>query len=130
MTRRAWLQFALVCALGLSVTANAFLLGFAMRSRDGGRDLGLLGQDVLQVYPAQVRAELRDILSENRPRIRDALHELRQARLSLAREINAEEPDEAKVRLAMEEVRRATTALQALVQEQLLEALMRSRPNR
>lgn len=119
-------QLALVLALAASVIANGFFLGFVARSigADGGAEI--LAEGVGSAYPAEVRAEFRSLLSDNRPRTRAALRDLRQARRNLAAAAGAATLDEAEATRAMREVRAATEALQRLVQDLLLEALRRT----
>lgn len=127
MRRRSWPQLALVAVLVLSVLANVFLLGYAARNMGAGPDAGILAQSVGGAYPAEVRAEFRNLLRENRPRTVEALRDLREARQNLATAANAVPFDEAEVERAMQDVRAATETLQRLMQEFLLEALKRTR---
>lgn len=127
MRRRSWSQLALVALLALSVLANVFLLGFAARNIGAGADTGVLVESVGGAYPAEVRAEFRDLLRENRPRTVAALRDLRQARQNLATAANTTPFDEAEIERAMQDVRAATETLQRLMQEFLLEALKRTR---
>lgn len=127
MNRRSTLQLVLVTALALSVIANGFLLGFVARSIGAGGGVAALSETVGNAYPAEVRAEFRSLLRENRPRTRAALRNLRQARQKLAATARATALDETEVKRAMQEVRAATEALQSLGQELLLEALKRTR---
>lgn len=119
-------QLALVLALAVSVIANGFLLGFVARSigADGGAEI--LAEGAGSAYPAEVRAEFRSLLSDNRQHTRAALRDLRQARRNLAAAAGAATLDEAEATRAMQEVRAATEALQRLVQDLLLEALRRT----
>jgi len=127
MRRRSWSQLALVAVLALSVLANVFLLGFAAKNMGAGPDAGILAESVGGSYPAEVRAEFRNLLRENRPRTVAALRDLRQARQNLATAANATPFDDAEVERAMLDVRAATETLQRLMQEFLLEALQRTR---
>lgn len=127
MRVRSWLQLMLFAMLAVSVLANVFLLGFAARNMGVVSDGGALVESVGGAYPAEVRAEFRNLLRENRPRTFAALRDLRQARQGLATAANAATLDEAEVERAMQDVRATTEALQRLMQEFLLEALRRTR---
>ncbi len=129
MTRRSWLQIALVAALALSVIANFFLLGYvAKQSRAGlGSGAGRVAEALVRAYPEDVRAEFRRLLRENRPRTVAALRDLRQARRALADAASATPYAEADVEQAMTRVRAATDALQEMMQGLLLEALRNAR---
>ncbi len=127
MTRQSWPRLVLSAALAVSVLVNVFLLGFAARSIGTVPIAGNLAESVGRAYPAEVRAEFRNLLRENRPRALAALRDLRQARENLVRAANAAHQDEAEIESAMGDVRAATEALQRLMQDFLLEALMRNR---
>ncbi|ESR23482.1 periplasmic heavy metal sensor [Lutibaculum baratangense] len=126
MSRRSGPRLALAVALGASLLANAFLLGFAVRNTGQGPFAGFQAESIGRSYPDQVRAEFRNLLRENRPRALAALRELREARRNLAAAANAATFDEAEVERIMQDVRTATEALQRLMQEFLLEALRRT----
>lgn len=127
MSRQSWPRLVLSAALAVSVLANVFLLGFAARSVGTVPIAGNLAESVGGAYPAEVRAEFRNLLRENRPRTLAALRDLRQAREDLVRAANVAPQDEAEIERAMRDVRAATEALQRLMQDFLLEALMRNR---
>lgn len=125
--RRSWPQLLLLAGLALSILANVFLLGFVARSVGTGPDAGVFAESVGGAYPAEVRAEFRNLLRENRPRTLAALRDLRQARQGLATTANAATINEAEIERAMQDVRAATDKLQRRMQELLLEALRRTR---
>ncbi len=127
MTRRSWLRLALLAALFLSLAANAFLVGYVTRTMSTAPGLGGLAERAVRTYPADVRAEFRQLLRDNRPQTRAALQRLREARQELAAAARAEPLDEAEVERAMAGVRQSTDDLLRLMHEFLLEALQRTR---
>jgi len=112
--------------LVLSVVTNVFLLGFVARNNGIISGAGILAGSAGQAYPAEVRAEFRNLLRENRLRTVAALRDLRQARQALAAAVNADPLNEAEVERTMEDVRQATEGLQRLMQQYLLSALKRT----
>jgi uncharacterized membrane protein len=127
MTRRSWLQIALVVGLAVSVLANVFMLGFIAKTWRTGLGAGPVVETFVRAYPDDVRAEFRRLLRENRARTFAALRELRQARRALADASGATPYVEADVLRAMERVRTAMDGLQAMMQDLLLEALRNTR---
>lgn len=127
MNRRSWPRLALLVALVLSLATNAFLIGYVARTMNSAPGLGLLAERAGRTYPAEVRAEFRQLLDEGRPRARAVLQRLRHARWELARAAQADPLDEAEVERAMVAVRQATDDLLRLMHEFLLEALQRTR---
>lgn len=123
MIQRSWLRLPFVAAFGLSLITNVFLLGFIVESQRRVPADGLLGQGFVAAYPEDVRVKFRQILRENRTRTAVALGDLRQSRQNLAATANTVPLDEQKAERAMQEVRAATNALQALMQSFLLQAL-------
>jgi uncharacterized membrane protein len=129
VTRRSWIQLAVLVALALSLVANFFLVGATLSGAGGALGSRLMTNDVGSAYPEDVRTEFRRIMRENRSRTFGALRDLRKARENLAAATKASPLDERQVVAAMQDVRDATTALQTLVQENLLVALKRVRKN-
>lgn len=127
MTRRSWLQIALVVALALSVLANFFMLGALVKVNRAGFGGGAVAEALVRAYPAEVRTEFRRLLRENRGQTFAALREVRQARRALADASGATPYVEADVEQAMQRVRTATDALQSMMQALLLEALRNTR---
>ena len=127
MTRRSLLQLFLLSALAVSLVANVFLLGFVARTADQLPVASSITENLAQAYPAEVRAEFRNLLRENRPRTRAGIQELRQARQALTTALHAEQLDDTEVERAMQNVRQATNDLQRLLQEFLVEAVRLSR---
>jgi uncharacterized membrane protein len=127
MTRRSWLQIALAAALGLSLLANVFMLGFIAKTWRSGLGAGVVAEALVRAYPKEVRTEFRRLLRENRARTFAALRELRQARRALADASGATPYVQADVERAMTRVRAATEELQTMMQELLLEALRNTR---
>jgi uncharacterized membrane protein len=110
------------------VLANVFMLAYLVKqNRAGFGGGGMVAEALVRAYPQEVRAEFRRLLRESRPRTRAALREVRQARLALADASRATPYVEADVERAMESVRKATDALQAMMQGLLLEALRNTR---
>ena len=128
MTRRSWIQIALLALLGLSIALNVFMIGFAAHGLRGAGAGRALINEIASIYPPQVRKEFRVVLRENRPRTFAALRDLRTARAGLATAMNVSPVDEAAVRTAMKNVRDATANLQATIQDYLLTALKRTEP--
>lgn len=126
MKTRSWSRIALMAILALSLLGNFFLLGFAMKERPAG-GAAMLTQGMLSDYPDDVRGAFRDVLRQERGAAVAALRDLRRARQALARAAGASAYDEAEVRQAMDDVRTATTALQVLMQEALMQALREAR---
>jgi uncharacterized membrane protein len=127
MTRRSWLQMFLVAALVISVLANFFMLGFIVKTQRAGLGRGVAAETLVGAYPKEVRTEFRRLLRENRRQTFAALREVRQARRALADASSATPYVEADVERAMQRVRAATDALQAMMQGLLLEALRNTR---
>jgi uncharacterized membrane protein len=127
MTRRSWLQIALVVGLAVSVLANVFMLGFIAKTWRTGLGAGPVVETLIRAYPDDVRAEFRRLLRENRAQTFAALRELRQARRALADASGATPYVEADVLSAIERVRAAMDGLQAMMQDLLLEALRNTR---
>lgn len=128
MTSRSWLQIVLVAALALSLLANFFLAGYAFKQNRMGLGGGMVADALGGAYPQEVRSEFRKLLRENRREAFAALRDLRQARRAMAEAANATPYRQADVEQAMAGVRAATEALQARMQELLLEALKNTRP--
>lgn len=128
MTRHSWLQIVLVAALALSLLANFFLAGYAFKQNRMGLGGGMVAEALAGAYPQEVRSEFRKLLRENRREAFAALRDLRQARRAMAEAANATPYRQADVEQAMADVRAATEALQARMQELLLEALKNTRP--
>jgi len=127
MTRRSMLQLFLFSALVVSLVANVFLLGFVARTADQLPAASILPENPGRAYPAEVRAEFRKLLRENRTRTRASIADLRRARDAVTTALQAEPLETAEVEQAMQEVRRATGELQRLMQEFLVDAVRRSR---
>lgn len=126
MRHRPWLRLLFVAAFAVSVLANVFLLGYAIKSQRQAAGGGILTEGIVAIYPAATRMEFRRVLRENRPRTVAALRDLREARRNLATAANTVPLDEQEVQRSMKEVRDATGALQVLMQELLLQALRAS----
>ncbi|WP_245450235.1 periplasmic heavy metal sensor [Chelatococcus asaccharovorans] len=106
---------------------NFFLLGFVLKDRWGARGTNILVEGVAASYSEDIRREFRRVLGENRQRTAAAIQDLRTARRELAATAGKSPFDEAEVKRAMAKVRTSTDALQALLQDFLLEALRRAR---
>lgn len=127
MTRRLSPRLLLIGALALSVLANMFLLGHAVRNWGAGHDAVRLPEAIGAAYSPEVRAEFRNLLRADRRRALEALYDLREARQRLGAAVNAATLDVAEIERAMQDVRTATEALQRVMQELLLEAVKRTR---
>ena len=127
MTSRSWLQIAIVAALALSVIANFFMLGALAKVNRAGPAGSVVADALARAYPDDVRAEFRRLLGENRSQTVAALREVRQARRALADSSSATPFVESDVEQAMQRVRAATGALQAMMQGLLLDALRNTR---
>lgn len=123
MIARRWSRVLLVAALAASLVANVFFFGYAVRGQQEFVGASPIAENVLTDYPAEVRSEFRRILRENRDRALAAVRELREARSAMAAAANASPFDEAALRSAMTRVRSRTDALQALIQDFLVDAL-------
>lgn len=123
MKRVVPIRLLLAAGLAISLIANVFLVGFIVRGERQARGAGFLAESIATAYPEEIRAGFRRQLRDNRPRVLDALRDLRDARRTLAATANATPLDEAAVERAMEDVRTATDALQRLMQDLLLQTL-------
>lgn len=129
MKKGNWLRLVLSAAFAASVLANVFLVGFVLRGQQEAPAAAILADGIIGTYPPEVRTEFRRVLRESRAEAGAALRDLREARRALSAAANAAPYDPAEVASAMAEVRRATDALQGVVQAVLLEALNTVRAN-
>ncbi|CAH1651840.1 putative membrane protein [Chelatococcus asaccharovorans] len=127
MKQRPWIRPLLAGVLLVSLVMNFFLLGFVLKDRWGARGTNILVEGVAASYSEDIRREFRHVLGENRQRTAAAIQDLRTARRELAATAGKSPFDEAEVKRAMAKVRTSTDALQALLQDFLLEALRRAR---
>lgn len=127
MKQRPWIRSVFAAVLLVSLVMNFFLLGFVLKDRRDARDTDILAGGVAASYSEDIRREFRRLLRENRPQTAAAILDLRTARRELAATAGKSPFEEAEVRLAMAKVRTSTEALQALLQDYLLEALRRAR---
>ncbi|MBS7705011.1 putative membrane protein [Chelatococcus asaccharovorans] len=127
MKQRPWMRPLLAGVLLVSLVMNFFLLGFVLKDRWGARGTNILVEGVAASYSEDIRREFRRVLGENRQRTAAAIQDLRTARRELAATAGKSPFDEAEVKRAMAKVRTSTDALQALLQDFLLEALRRAR---
>lgn len=119
----------LAAALGLSLMLNALAAGFYIgRSLGGGGSEPLAGPARLEVrilaraLPEDRRGELRAALRDRRAAIGAALHDMRRARGDAARLLRAESFDPDALEDAHARLRAATAAVQAELQDVLVDA--------
>ena len=124
MTWGRGLRILFVVVACLSLLANAFLIGLGKRLADRGLSAGLVGQ-VIRELPPEKRGAIREGLRSNRPEMRRLADELRARRREMLRVAAAETVDPVALAAAMEDVRGATTRLQALTHDAMLKALSR-----
>ncbi|NBC33134.1 MAG: periplasmic heavy metal sensor [Alphaproteobacteria bacterium] len=125
--RRRWRSVLLIVSLAL----NLFLVGILAGGRladwrdHGSPGAAALGpgavSQLLRELPASTRIEARRMFMDRRPEIRRHMRELRNARVEALRILRAEPFDQAAFAAAMATVRDRTLALQAAVQEVLIE---------
>lgn len=108
-------------ALALSLAGNVFGFSYMARQWQVGRQALFERQE--QRYSPAVRQAFRRIVQENRPQLRNALREMRAARDDQVRLAGQTPLDETALRAAMDRVRVATDAVQAQLQDYLLEAI-------
>jgi uncharacterized membrane protein len=112
-----------VAVFAISLIANIFLLGYAIKSQRQAAVGGILAEGIVTMYPEATRMEFRRVLRENWSRTLAALRDLHEARRNLTTAASIMPLDEQEVERRMRDVRDATGALQTLMQELLLQAL-------
>lgn len=127
MKQRPWIRPFFAGVLLVSLVLNFFLLGFVLKDRWGARGTNILVDGVAASYSEDIRREFRHVLRENWQGTAAAIQDLRTARRELAATAGKSPFDEQEVKRAMAKVRASTDALQALLQDYLLEALKRGR---
>lgn len=125
--RRRWRSILLIVSLAL----NLFLVGILVGGRvaewraPASPTAAALGpgavSQLLSALPASARSEARRMFTERRPEIRRHFRALRTARLEAMRTLRAEPFDRQAFAEAMETVRERTLALQAAVQQVLID---------
>jgi uncharacterized membrane protein len=121
-SRRSWGRIALILALVLSLTGNAVTLGAWLRFREARAEL--LGPDATAArLPAELRADLRAALREDRRALVPALRDIARARDAIVAAAAARPYDGAEAAAAMEAYRAAVDRLLAEVQRALLARL-------
>jgi uncharacterized membrane protein len=120
-----WGRVLLWAVLGISLLANAVVLGLVLRLgafRDDGAGL----RSVWSGVPAETRADFRAGIAANRAELRRLLGDLRQARTEMLAAAAARPYDREAVVIAQGKVRAATEALQVRTQALMLETFDRA----
>lgn len=125
MKRFTWPRLVLLGVFIASLVGNFFSLGYLFKQERDAPAMSILAEGAFSAYPDDVRTEFRRLLRENRAKTVQSLRQLREARRELA-SVSAPPLKEAEVRKAMADVRVATDALQRLMQDLLLEALIQA----
>lgn len=116
-----WRRWFFWGILFLSLLANAVVLGLALRLGQL-RDLANGRSDGWASVPAEVRSSFRASLRNNRTELAALVGDLGRARAAMFAAGAARPYDRAAVEAAQEEVREASTTLQARAQLLMLEA--------
>lgn len=120
-----WGRVLLWLVLGLSLFANAVVLGLALRF--GLLDDGASGlRSAWGAIPAETRADFRAGLAANRAEIRGLVADLRAARAAMLEAAAARPYDRTAVMAAQARLRVATEALQVTTHRLMLEAFDRA----
>jgi uncharacterized membrane protein len=120
-----WGRVLLWLVLGVSLLANAVVLGLVLRF--GAFSDGSAGpRSFWSSLASETRAEIRAELTENRAELRGLLADLRAARSEMLAAAAARPYDRAAVIAAQVKVRAATDALQVRTQALMLEAFDRT----
>ena len=121
----SWGRVLLWLVLGLSLFANAVVLGLVLRF--GGFANGdITLRSVWNEVPADARAEFRAALAANRGEFRQLVADLRTARSEMLTAAQARPYDPSAVVAAQERVRDATEALQVKVHGLMLRVFDRA----
>jgi uncharacterized membrane protein len=115
-----WGRILLWVVLGVSLLANAVVLGLALRFGAFSEDAGW--RSGWGTLPAEARGYFRSELAENRSELRTMVSSLREARSEVFAAAAARPYDRAAVEAAQAKVRALTSALQIKGQEMLLDA--------
>ncbi|MEL6767746.1 MAG: periplasmic heavy metal sensor [Pseudomonadota bacterium] len=120
------LRVLFVVVACISLLANAVIFGVAMRAYSSGvmprAGAGSVG---FELEPRERRAVLMRLRAE-RPTLRVFRRELQDRRAAMVAALTATPPDPEEIRQRMAEVREATAALQAAVQEVVLDVVIES----
>lgn len=120
------LRVVFVVVACLSLLANAVIFGVAMRAYHSGvMPLAGAGTVGFELEPPKRRAVLRRLRAE-RAALGVLRRELQDRRAAMVAALTAEPPDPEEIAQRMAEVREATAALQAAVQEVVLEVVTES----
>ncbi|MEO1328853.1 MAG: periplasmic heavy metal sensor [Pseudomonadota bacterium] len=119
--------FALAILLALSLALNAFLLGAASARREAGpvvtdREAQMLAQAIRRMIPAEMRADFRSALRQDRRGLLADLQTWREARAATVAALHAEPLDRGAAEAGLAEMRRASVALQERLHAAALEA--------
>ncbi|MEM9762719.1 MAG: periplasmic heavy metal sensor [Pseudomonadota bacterium] len=118
------LRIVFVIVACISLLANAVIFGVAMRAyHTGVMPLAGAGTVGFELEPAERRAVVRRIRAKH-AELRVFREELQDRRAAMVAAVTATPPDPEEIRRRMAEVREATAALQAAVQEVVLEVVV------
>ena len=119
MTGRKLFRIGFVVLACISLLVNAVIIGVGVRLADRGVIGGGVGTAIREI-PRDIRQEYIAGLRAVRPTLRGLREELKQRRKEMLMLAAEETPDPKALAVAMGEVRRATTRLQAAAHEAML----------